>query len=206
MINISKNKGLTLTELLVSTVLVGIVMVGIASMNYAVKQVQESTNKSAIISLRTAGAMSYIVREGMQAIGDSDSPGIVLDQPTPANCDWVSFRQDINDTAEDYSDDAWKIFIRDLNANTLRMCQQTNAQGGSNPNINTNCSVANSRTISQQIQDVTFELVQDDSTANLDFYLDVSMTTRYTPDSNVHPIDNPEYSLQTKISPIAHSW
>ncbi|MDP8211687.1 MAG: hypothetical protein P9X22_00150 [Candidatus Zapsychrus exili] len=204
--HILKNKALTLTELLVSTVLVGIVMIGVVSMNYAIKQVQESTNKSSMLAMRTASTMSYITREGSQAIGDVSSYGIVLNTTNPSTCNWVSFRQDTSDSADDYTDDIWKIFIRDLNTNTLRMCEQTIAQGGSTPNTSSKCSVASSIIISQHIQNVTFELLNNPNQSYLDFYLSIAIDARYTPDSAVNPIENPEYFLQTKISPASHSW
>ena len=71
-------KGLTLTELLVATILIGIVMTGVSAFSVFVKQARDSTGSGTILAVQTATAMHYMVQDANKAVGDSSDRGSLL--------------------------------------------------------------------------------------------------------------------------------
>jgi len=122
--NISQKKALTLTELIVVSLLIGIVMIGIVSFSASMKQMQVSTNRETILAMQTTAAMTHITTNAALAIGFSGDPGIFTNNS--ATREWISFRQDRNQTPDDYMDDTWTIyFIRKLPApNRFYYCEK----------------------------------------------------------------------------------
>ena len=59
----NSNKGLTLTELIVSSVLIGIIMLSIASIIISTQNMQSSTSKKNIIIGRVTAAMIEIRKD-----------------------------------------------------------------------------------------------------------------------------------------------
>ncbi|MBF0521834.1 MAG: hypothetical protein HQL24_02140 [Candidatus Omnitrophica bacterium] len=200
--------GLTLTELMVSTILVGIVMVGVVSFNYAIQQIQSSTNKSALLSLQAATIISNITRNASKAVGYAGNYGIIdVNSPFPESLHGtVSFRQDRKNTPTDFNDDTWVIYVNDPNAHTLRICEQTEDQGGASPSLGAGgqCSTSKAKTLSKKVKDVTFWLKVDPEAHY--GYVEISLTLRDKPNTNIDPITNPETTISTRISPPGHSW
>ena len=99
-------KGLTLTELLVASVIVGIIMVGVASFTSSMKNVQKTSVDVSLNATRTAAAMKMIERDALLAIGDSTDAGVCTPDTGPTDYS-VCFRQDTANTPWDYTDDTW---------------------------------------------------------------------------------------------------
>jgi type II secretory pathway pseudopilin PulG len=189
-------KALSLTELLVASILIGIIMLGVMSFNIGVKKMQETTNKTTLLAMRTAAAMTHITKNASLAIGHLDSLGI----DDSGGNNWISFRLDKNDpitTPDDFTDDTWVVYIRD--ANTLITCEQTAAVGsvpvgncGGNPTLTV---------LSQDIFATTFSVVNDLVSG---IYVDIELDTRFDTTLDSAPITNPDYKLTTRINPKNH--
>ena len=82
MISRHNKTGLTLTELVVASVLIGIVMLGIASFDYAIKNIQDSTNRSAVLGMQAQPAMYEIVKAARTSTGYNGDSGILCNPPT----------------------------------------------------------------------------------------------------------------------------
>ncbi|VAX34810.1 hypothetical protein MNBD_UNCLBAC01-1574 [hydrothermal vent metagenome] len=197
------NRGLTLTELLVSTALIGIITLGVVAFSISMKGIQESTNKTTLLNMQVIAVMTNIKRDAFLAVGNQADPGILVEFSTPANNNWIAFRQDQNvpPTPADFSDDVWVIYIRDLTADTLRTCTKTSAPTSAASILDSSCSAANALELSSHIENVMFELI----TAGR-FNVDIMVQVRFTPGTVVNPIDNPEYILSDQISPPGHNW
>ncbi len=114
-------KGLTLTELLVSTVLIGIVMVGVASFSMTIKNLQESSNQSGITMLQMISAMRYITRDASFAVGEEGDRGVWVDDVGVSR--GICFRHDTaSATPGDYTDDTWVCYVHD-NTNVILRCE-----------------------------------------------------------------------------------
>ena len=68
------NRGLTLTELLVSSILMGIVMIGVAGFSVGIKRMQDTTDKQAIVAFHVSTAMAYFERVISQTYGSAADP------------------------------------------------------------------------------------------------------------------------------------
>jgi len=112
-------KGITLTELIVSSIMIAIVMVAVAAFSVAIKQMQQTTGRLAPMTMRMAGAIEHIKRNAYIAQGYKNNPGVRTDFTEEANggpdCPlYFAFRQEdpLTDppTPGDYSDDLWVIY------------------------------------------------------------------------------------------------
>ena len=189
--------GLTLAELLVATILMGIIMVGVASFSYTVKRMQDSTSRASVLAMSTAGAMTHMTKNAARAVGEQDDLGIDL----AADDSSMAFRQDRNETPDDYTDDVWIIYVVDTN--TLSVCEDAD-DAIPEP---ANCTGANSTVLTQQLDPnnlPVFEFTTDE--ANLQMYIDITLNTIFAPGDPVSPVTNPTYSMTTRVTPAGHSW
>lgn len=201
----------TLTELLVGTILIGLVMVGIAAFSNAVKQIHSSTDKSTILAMRTAFALKQMSSDAFLAVGsnllaaDSSSAclpdcGLVYDDTD--NQRSICFRQDADGNPISYANDIWICYFKGGN-NVIERCEGTPV--GNIPPANFGQCSANPAVVTaydyQLIQDDFFEIVRDVN-GRLE-YVEITLTTRTDPDpaNPAHPMDNPEYTLTTRVSP-----
>ncbi|MBF0523428.1 MAG: prepilin-type N-terminal cleavage/methylation domain-containing protein [Candidatus Omnitrophica bacterium] len=189
-----KNHGLTLVELLVATILIGIVMMGVVSFNYAIQQMQSTTNKSALLSMQSIGLLGQVTRDVSQAVGNSAAnPGIITDSSHKT----ISVRQDLNNTPTDYSDDTWVTYTWDDPSHTLTRCEQTGTpiEG---------CAANHGTILSDKITNSTFWLKADQETSV--FYVELSLTLKDNPNEAANPSLNPTTTITTRISPRGQSW
>ena len=198
--NFKSKKGMSLTELIVASILVGIVMLGVISFTSSLKSIQGSTSNSTIPSVKLASVMFEISKDASLAIGDATDPGVEEDDVGPAQS--LCFRQDndgagtANNTPDDYTDDTWVCYLLD-NTNTLHKCIDpnfVNCQDGS-----TAPQFANLITLTQNY---FFDVIDANSPPKID-YIHIHLTTRNAPTVAVHPIDNPEFTLETNVSPMS---
>ena len=200
--SIVSRRGLTLTELLVASILIGIVMASVASFTVAIKQIQETSNKTSLLTMQTTAAMNSISRTASLAIGFKDDMGIYT--AVCAGGKYISFRLDggTPSSPDVYTDDIWYIYswgCQNPTAFDLLYCAQTVAQGGKVPNFGAGpCATAYS---------LTNKIASADFTINSsEFYVDLTLEARDNPAAPSDPLHNPLYTLETKVSPSAHSW
>lgn len=129
---IKSNTGLTLTELLVASFLMSIIMLGIVSFNFAIKEIQEVTNKSSLISVDVMLAMNYLNEDAQKAVGNGDidpdlDQGSGVRYTEQGTMESICFRLDTNgsgvpnNSPPDYSDDTWVCYYVNSNENEDKM-------------------------------------------------------------------------------------
>ncbi|MCA9401242.1 MAG: hypothetical protein KC713_06420 [Candidatus Omnitrophica bacterium] len=196
--------GLTLTELLLSTILVGFVMAGIAVFSVNIKNIHDTSNKSVLVAGWASSALTHIRRNGILAIGDHNDQGVQTDAT------YISFRQDRNQTPSNYDDDIWLIYNWDKDdaVRALWVCEQTSIAAGGDgpvPDLSSTCDLDNSplTLIYQHLKNFVATVKIDETDRQMQILL--SLTTIYNPLLPVDPIDNPEITLNTTIHPYSHS-
>ena len=219
------NRGLTLTELIVATILIAIVMLGVAVFSTTIKGVQDTTDKSTLLAMHMSAAMSHMTKNATLAIGHYDptppltpleglpvSQGIRI-QPVPLACpgstgqEYIAFRQDQNtpQTPADYSDDTWMVYYRTcIDDNKLFFCVADDINFTNNGLAT--CNSAIDLVIAQGLVSAEFTLPIDRTPGNLNFYVTLKLKLRDDPTKPVDPINNPEMTFETHVSPPAHSW
>ena len=70
-------KGLTLVELIVASLLIGIVLLGIVSFNLSISRIQSDSSSTSNLSLQAASAMSYLRNDIAEAKGNVGDSGFV---------------------------------------------------------------------------------------------------------------------------------
>ena len=212
-------KGLTLTELIVSTIMIAIVMLGIAAFSVAIKHIQESTNKSTILTMQMAGAMSHITKNATLAIGYIGDPGIYTGDAAGGNANpYVCFREDRASTPASYADDFWNMYVVDradlvfcsIPDHIARIIydQPSAATVAAACMLDPSHYVVLQNVINDHLAHPTQFWLQHDSTPSvLEFFIEITLSTLYDPNnSTIHPTDNPVMTFTTSISPPAHSW
>lgn len=198
--NIRSKNGMSLTELIVASILVGIVMLGVISFTSSMKSVQGSTSNSTIPSVKLASVMFEISKDASLAIGDQTDTGIEEDDAGATK--HLCFRQD-NDGAgtsnispADYSDDVWVCYLMDNN-NTLHKCIDADfancVDGSTSPQFPDLITLS---------QNSFFDVVEVGNPPRIE-YIHLDIKTRNVPTAAIHPINNPEFKLETNISPLS---
>jgi len=240
------DRGLTLTELLVSSMLMGIVMLGIAGFSVAIKRMQDSTDKRALLAYQTAVAMAFIERGVSQTFGSraldggytngapagANSP-IQGTAGNPPDCNRVlatfcydnanpqtywSFRIDPNNTPTNYVDDSWFIIFSNNNGvdrNSLNGCIQPDGvapgfgpipdQGQTPCGLNRIILVY--RALNQNLNPNAFVLrwIENNSGSDPRMYVEVTVNVIYAGSGTADALDNPTYSMQTRIPLLQYS-
>jgi len=204
MMDIKKKSGITLTELLVASILIGIVMLGVASFSSSIRQLHNSTNKSAILAMRMNTAMTHLVKDAMLAVGDAGNPGVYSwtdDDDQNSLC----FRHDTSQTPEDYTDDVWTCYYHG-NSYTIDKCVGStwDFEGVGACQLSADCCQGAGPEIEilnlpKEASTSTFATVTNGS-------VQISLTSRFIQDDPAHPILNPENTLSTTINLPGHSW
>ena len=191
----SKRKGITLTELLVASILIGIVMVGVIAVSFAIKKMQETTNKSALLAMRATAVITHMTKNVALAVGYQDDPGIVVGER------WVSIRQEQGESGN-FTDDLWVIYY--YSAHNLYFCTQTVDEGGSVPDSGGNCPESPSKLLSANVLKAKFTLFNDPE--QYQFYLAVELKTIYDSGQGEDLVNNPTFNVESRMSPAGHSW
>ena len=200
---LTSRKGLTLTELIVASILVGIVMVGIAGFSLSLVGIENTTNRTTLLVMQTSAAMSHITASASQAIGWIGNQGIA---PAGANGVYRSFRldkdvnQNDNNTPGNYADDHWYIYTTIFGANGLFFCRQNAGEGPNPATGGGTCTAGDAIQLLANLESWEHQLVPTQA------YVEIKLTTRFNPAQAAEPIDNPEHTFETRISPHAHSW
>jgi prepilin-type N-terminal cleavage/methylation domain-containing protein len=218
-----ENRGVTLTELLVASVMIGIVMIGVASYSGSITRLQGSTNRSTIVAMRTKAVMARIVEDAYSAVGDNENCG-KDDDGVPEwnlNCGWgirgfelgprksICFRHDVNVTPENYSDDAWTCYLKAPTGGPSRLflC-------GGPPTLPANVPVKNNgdcnanggseELLTFDPAENNFYQVVENAAGQLE-YVEITISNIYNRIPAEHPMTNPTYSITTRVSPPGHS-
>ena len=189
-----KHSGMTLTEILVATMLVAIVMLGALSVDYAVRNARKSASQDSSLSIRSQATMLQISRDANMAVGDSSNLGIVT---TP---NYLCIRTELGGDINSYSDDQWVCYWQ--SSKNIHRCTKDVATGGVPGICMTGDTVVGTACLTAGC--FTHNFVTDQATGQL--YLDISLTNRVVPNSNAHPINNPEYTASTRIYPSGHGF
>jgi prepilin-type N-terminal cleavage/methylation domain-containing protein len=106
-----KQNGLTLAELLITTVIIGVVMIGMVSVDYAVRSSDQQQTRTSLVALRTSAALQDIVTTATQAFGDSATRCVQMGNLTTDATNYICIYRD-SGTPSDYSDDSWQCYTR----------------------------------------------------------------------------------------------
>ena len=134
-----KQNGLTLAELLITTMIIGIVMIGIVSVDYAVRSSDQQQSRTSLVSLRTSAALEDIVTTATQAFGDSATRCIQMGNLTTDNTNYICVYRDSGSPAV-YSDDSWQCYTRrstDVHKCTRSLASDKGACAAADPVIGT---------------------------------------------------------------------
>jgi hypothetical protein len=186
--------GLTFTELLVASILIGIVMIGVASFSFVVKQMEGATNKSTLLSMRLSGAMSQMRQDALLTVGDSSSAGIQTYSNGAIRA--ICFRHDVNNPAS-YADDTWACYYYGNPDDVLKRCDNPPTVP---PTSDGQCNAAPDVRQFISLSNIDFFNIVYDSDGRLDF-IEMTLTSLYDLSQSVHPVNNPEQTLTTRVSP-----
>ncbi|HPN57309.1 MAG TPA: hypothetical protein PLD92_10730, partial [Candidatus Omnitrophota bacterium] len=144
--------------------------------------------------------MEHITKNAKLAVGDITSPGIVAS----SGSNYLCFRQDTASTPSHYTDDLWRCYSRI--SNNIHTCTKSALTGASACNSGDDIigTYALKDSCSANCELFTYNLVQDSVLQK--FYLDISLTNRLNPGTPSDPMDNPNYTLQTRIFPEGQSY
>lgn len=188
-------KGLTLTELLVATILIGIVMTGVAAFSVFIKQARDSTGKGTILAVQTATAMHYLAEDANKAVGDSSARGVAFTSPES-----ICFRHDVSDPAV-YTDDIWACYWYNAASDALWKCASLGAPAASFGDCNPGGAAIKLVTLDPAA--AQYFSVVDDADGRF-AYVDITLNTIADPGPAASTIANPTYQLFTRVSPPAH--
>jgi prepilin-type N-terminal cleavage/methylation domain-containing protein len=197
------NNGMTLTELLVASVLVGIVMLAVLSFGLAIRQMQGSTSRSVILTMRTKAAMARIAGDAISAVGDQTNRGVAAF--TTGSSRSICFRQDGGDPSR-YNDDNWVCYYKDIN-DRLWHCNEPSNPAEVPVNTMAKCNNGGASDYLLDINDAVFANffnIQLNAGGRLE-YIELILAGVYDRSDPIHPIENPEYTVTTRISPPGHS-
>ncbi len=195
------NKGLTLTELLVASILMGIVMTGVAAFSFFIKQARDSTGAGTILAVQAATAMHYLVEDANKAVGDNSDRGVVSGT-SGAALGSICFRHDTNDPAS-YADDTWACYWYRSLDRSLWKCAIRSAAAGAPPADFQACNPA-IKLVPLVFSSPQYFLIVNESASGRFSHVDITLNTIADPMQASDTMNNPTYQLFTRVSPPAH--
>ena len=200
--SLKENKGITLTELIVASVMIGIVMIGVSSFGLTIKKLQSSTNSSALLSMKAKTIMARMSVDALATIGDVPDPGYVTSGGGPDVS--ICFRHDVNTTPSLYTDDEWTCYYRDAQ-NILSLCTVPTVPGNVPPSNDGECDGSGTRNELIDMTQADFYDIFEVGIDNRLEYFDLHISAIYDNTTAMDPITNPEYFVSTRISPPGQS-
>lgn len=91
--NFDNNRGITLPELLIATVIIGIIMLGVVSADYAIQKFYTDSSKGAVSGFNTIALINHITAVAREAQGSFTNPadkGILIDTSITGGLDTVA--------------------------------------------------------------------------------------------------------------------
>lgn len=210
MIKQCNNAGLTLTELIVSSMLIGIVISGVTAFSFALKETERSTSKSSLLAMKTAAAMSMMKKDIEAAVGSYDNRGVLSFSGGGEAS--VCLRHDTDGNPMDYTNDNWRCYFNATNYTIYRCPYKTTTP----TNITTSSCAGTGTEMVNFVPGlwpgtsnwVNFQPVNypSDTTLRLDYVLLILNTGKYDASAPYDPLDQPYTVLRAQIAPINHSW
>lgn len=125
-----KNIGLTLVELVISSLLISIIMLGIVSFNSSFKQIQSNNINDNTSGFAANVAMNYLRNDITNAVGNYPADTGIETRITPNT--YMCLRQPLSSgpTPMTFSNNPWVCYFFDSTSSSLARCNLT---PGSNP-------------------------------------------------------------------------
>lgn len=206
-------QGLTLAELLITTIIIGVVMVGMVSVDFAIRSNDQQQSRTSIATLRTSATLQEIVSTISQGFGDAASRCVQIGSITADSTNYICIYRDFG-TPADYSDDVWHCFTR--HGTNLHKCTRTLADGKG--------SCVNTDPIIGTVTADTFDAPDNPLIVATypDFYIQITIKNRFDP-SRPNPgvgavdvsgalysvaiaqefMNNPKIKMTSKITPAS---
>jgi hypothetical protein len=151
--------------------------------------------------------MAQISQDAMSAMGHATDPGIYA-WTNNVDSSSICFRQDLANTPQDYNDDPWVCYYHDDSFDIQRCPGTAHFFPPACTNSNQCCAGVpeskRAKLLSMTSSTGEFAEIVNDASGRFE-YIKLSLAARFDQGKPVHPIDNPERSLTTKISPPGHS-
>jgi prepilin-type N-terminal cleavage/methylation domain-containing protein len=126
MFSCHNQNGLTLAELLVTTMIIGVIMIGMVSVDYAIRTNDQEQSRSSIATLRTSATLQDIVATATQASGDAATRCVQMANLTTDATNYICIYRDFG-TPSVFTDDSWTCYTRHVN--NLHKCTRTIVSG-----------------------------------------------------------------------------
>jgi len=217
----SNQKGVTLTELIVASMLIGIVMAGVTGFSVTVKDFEDHSQKATLLSMRTATAMHQITKDISLAVGNHLQRGVQTPSVDPVGIYSLCARHDTSLTPEDYTDDEWVCYFVDNSGggidNIFYRCNpvadivyDSDQDGIVGPGFDGSCAAANRRQLINVMphpNEVLFApvIISNNATTGRLEYVEIRLYSLWEPTVEWDPVSNPSFALEARISPAGHS-
>jgi hypothetical protein len=148
--------------------------------------------------MRTTGAMSRMVKDAYQAVGDETNRGVIAGSSGTQS---ICFRRDADNNPSTYAGDQWTCYYASP-ANELWLCG-----AGATPPVNnlTNCSQGAGETALLDLSSRNIASVVDPQGTGQFTYVEITISSVFDRTQAYHPITNPRYTLTSRVSPPGHS-
>ena len=207
------NNAMTLTELIVASVLVGIVTLGLIAAEQAIRMSRQSSHRDAQISAQLQAAMIKLNQDASSTVGDVTDTGIY--QYSLGDDLGICFRQAAGD-ANTYMDDIFNCWSVNKSSGLLTSCSDAMLPAPFTSCIGKPDQFDWVTLIPFDITYPTFYSVvntSDTTIAPTNFiiknqkisYIQLDLRSRYNRSVADHPIENPTYILNARISPTGLS-
>ncbi len=103
---LQNNKGITLIEIIVASIIAMTVLASLASMDYAVRMMYKNRGSRGMLSVETTSILLHMARNIQLARSDATFTGIEISGGGTA----LSILQDKNETPQNYADDPWVCY------------------------------------------------------------------------------------------------
>ena len=191
---IGSKQGLSLIELIIASVMVGICLLGILGVDFAIRGSRQSAASDARLAMQTWATVTHITSNAKQAVGNATDMGIKADELNNYLC--VRHNQ-----TQDPSNDIWVCYSKF--ANQIHTCERA-AVGPCNVSDESIGTYATKDACVTDCDLFTYNIVAD--SINQRLYLELSLTNRPDPTAPSDPTHNPDYTVQTRVSPDGHSY
>ncbi len=177
-------------------------MLGVIGVNTTLERVQGGGQKLFFLRSKVMAAMHTMKREVFLAIGNSGDMGVRT--TVIANSIDLCLRNDVNATPDDFNDDTWTCYYHGA-SNDLHRC--TNFGAAFFPFVLYSKCVSSGGSWDPNFEipltDPNFFNVVLSPDGQID-YVEILLNAVVDSSIPVHSVDNPTYSLSTRIRPASH--
>lgn len=205
--------GLTLTELLISSVIVGIIMLGVVSLDSVIGKKRQIATADNLLALNTRVTVNHMLKNALQAVGygTQEYQGILIGDQVGdqgingpgtfcVNQDIKPLSTEVNWTPLDHSDDRWVCYTLNPTDHKIYFCEKANDVAASYRGAG-RCS---SGEIVGQAVSWAPKFEVDNSEGGVKLVFSISLTTRFNP-AKPKSNSNPEHTVTISSSPPGHA-